>query len=164
MNYNTSNNTALANLNVCATYVHNGYATLQIVGTTPETTTLTFDTNASDVNCAAASPAGGKPLQKPGAIKTASNSGTSTAPFTVAFAGLLLAGFLGRRSRKFLTMAGAIVLLAVALTISSCGGNGGGGGGSNSNPPAGTYTITITGMDSVTSSINAQTTFTLTIQ
>jgi subtilase family serine protease len=164
MNYTTSNDTALANLNVCATYVHNGYATLQIVGTTAETTTLTFDTDASAVNCDAASPTGGKPLHKPGGTKIASNSGANPAPFTIAIAGLLLAGFLGRRSRKFLTMAGAIFLLAAAMTISSCGGSvSGGGGGSNSNPPAGTYTITITGWDSVTSSITNTTNFTLVI-
>jgi subtilase family serine protease len=164
MNYNTSNNTALANLNVCADYVNSeGYATLQIVGTAAQTTTLTFDTNASDVNCAVAAPAGGKPLHRLGATKTVSKTGTNPAPFTVAFAGLLLAGFLGRRSRKFLTMAGAIVLLAVALTISSCGGSNN-NNTANSNPPAGTYTITITGQDSVTSSITAQTSFTFIIQ
>jgi subtilase family serine protease len=164
MNYNTSNNTALANLNVCADYVNSeGYATLQIVGTAAQTTTFTFDTNASEVTCQAASPVGGKPLHRLGATKTASKNGTNPAPFTVAFAGLLLAGFLGRRSRKFLTMAGAIVLLVVALTISSCGG-GSSNNTTNSNPPAGTYTITITGMDSVTSSITAQTSFTLVIQ
>jgi subtilase family serine protease len=162
MDYNTSNNTALANLCVFARYVTNGYASVQVVGTTAETTTFTFDANAAD--CDAAAPVGSKPLHKLGATKTSSNSGTNPAPFTVAFAGLLLAGFLGRRSRKFLTMTGAIVLLAVALTISSCGS-----GSSNNNtppitnPPAGTYTITITGMDSVTSSISAQTSFTFVI-
>jgi subtilase family serine protease len=165
MSYTTSNNTALANLNVCADYVNSeGYATLQIVGTAAQTTTFTFTTNASDVTCQAASPVGGKPLHKLGATKTASNSGMNPAPFTVAFAGLLLAGFLGRRSRKFLTMAGAIVLLAVALTISSCGGgNSSGTTTTSSNPPAGTYTITIIGQDSVTSSITAQTSFTFVI-
>jgi uncharacterized protein (TIGR03382 family) len=163
MDYNTSNNTALANLCVFARYVTNGYASVQVVGTTAETTTLAFDANAAD--CAAAAPVGSKPLHKPGATKTASNSGTNPAPFTVAFAGLLLAGFLGRRSRKFLTMAGAIVLLAVAMTISSCGGNSSNNNNmTNSNPLAGTYTITIAGMDSVTSSITATTSFTFVIQ
>jgi subtilase family serine protease len=164
MNYTTSNNTALENLNVCATNVHDGYASLQIVGTSAETTTFTFDTNASALYCEAASPVGSKPLHKPGATKTASNSGTNPAPFTVALAGLLLAGFLGRRSRKFLTMTGAIALLVVALTTSSCGGSSNSNTTPPTNPPPGTYTITITGQDSVTSSITAQTSFTFVIQ
>jgi hypothetical protein len=52
----------------------------------------------------------------------------------------------------------------VALTISSCGGgNSSGTTTTSSNPPAGTYTITIIGQDSVTSSITAQTSFTFVI-
>ncbi|HUN86938.1 MAG TPA: hypothetical protein VMU48_21340, partial [Terracidiphilus sp.] len=63
-------------------------------------------------------------------------------------------------------VAGVIALLAVGLAISACGGgssSGGGGGGTPSNPPKGTYTITLTGTDSTTSSITASTQFTLTI-
>jgi hypothetical protein len=57
-------------------------------------------------------------------------------------------------------MAGVIVLLLATLTVSSCGKSS----NSPTNPLTGTYTITLTGHDSVTSSITAQTTFTLTIQ
>src|ERR1039458_2109075 len=103
MDYNSSNNTALANLCVYANYVNSaGYATLQIVGSTAETMTLTFDTNAS--HCYAAAPAGGTPLRILSGTKMSKNN----AP----------------------------------------------------NPTSGTYTITLTGHDSVTSSITAQTTFT----
>jgi hypothetical protein len=158
MNYNTSNNTALANLCVYARYVTNGYASIQVVGTTAETTTLTFDTNASD--CYAAAPAGSTPLRILSGTKMSKNNAPNPAPLGVAFAGLLLAGFLGKHSRKFHRIAGLIVLLVAILAVSSCGNS------SNSamNPTSGTYTITLTGHDSVTSSITAQTTFTLTIQ
>jgi hypothetical protein len=157
MDYNTSNNTALDNLCVYARYVSNGYASIQVIGTTAETTTLTFDTNASD--CYAAAPAGSTPLQKPGGTKMSKNNAPNPAPLGVVFAGLLLAGFLGRHSRKFRTMAVLIVLLAATLAVSSCSSSN-----SPTNPLTGTYTITLTGHDSVTSSITAQTTFTLTIQ
>jgi len=158
MNYNTSNNMALANLCVYARYVTNGYASIQVVGTTAETTTLTFDTNASD--CNAAAPAGSTPLRIQSGTQHSKNNAPNPAPLGVAFAGLLLAGFLGRHSRKFRTIAGMIVLLVATLAISSCNNS------SNSpmNPTTGTYTITLTGHDSVTSTITAQTTFTLTIQ
>jgi hypothetical protein len=158
MNYNTSNNTALANLCVYAQYVTNGYASIQVVGTTAETTTITFDTKASD--CYAAAPVGSTPLRILSGTKISKNNAPNPAPLGVAFAGLLLAGFLGRRSRMFRTMAGVIVLLLATLTVSSCGNSS----NSPTNPLTGTYTITLTGHDSVTSSITAQTTFTLTIQ
>lgn len=159
MNYNTSNNTALANLCVFVRYLTNGYASIQIVGTSAEQMTLTFDTNASD--CYAAAPAGSTPLRILSGTKISKNNAPNPAPLGVAFAGLLLAGFLGRHSRKFRTMAGVIVLLAVALTVSSCGSNS---TNSPPNPSSGSYTITITGMDSVTSTITAQTSFNFVIQ
>ena len=164
MDYSTSNNTALANLCVYARYVSNGYASIQVIGTTAETTTITFDTKASD--CYAAAPVGSTPLQKPGGTKLSKNNAPNPAPLGVAFAGLLLAGFLGRRSRIFRTMAGVIVLLIATLAVSSCGSSSSNNSGSSTttNPAKGTYTITLTGHDSATSSITAQTTFTLTIQ
>jgi ABC-type glycerol-3-phosphate transport system substrate-binding protein len=62
-------------------------------------------------------------------------------------------------------MAGLITLLAFGLAISACGG------GSTStttsttpDPPKGSYTITIYGQDSATSTITGQTTFNFTIQ
>jgi hypothetical protein len=80
----------------------------------------------------------------------------------VAFAGLLLVGFMGRYSRKFSALAGLVALVAIGLTVSACGG-----GSSNTtvpNPPKGTYTATVTGQDSVTATITGTTTFTFVIQ
>ena len=91
---------------------------------------------------------------------TAQNRGTNPIPAGFALAGLLLAGFLGRSSRKFRSMACLVALLSIGLALSACGGN-------NStvltNPPQGTYTITVTGQDSATATITSTTTFTLTI-
>jgi len=169
----TSNNSALTNL--CYQFtamLSNGYGTVTVFGTTPVTTQLLFDTNAAD--CGAATPAGGKSFHRLGGAMTAQNNGprpasSNRAPLGVAFAGLLLAGFLGRYSRKFHRMAMLIALLAVGLAVSACGGGGssssggGGGGSTTTDPPKGTYTITVMGQDSATTTITGQTTFTFTI-
>jgi subtilase family serine protease len=168
MTYNTSNNTSLANLCVIATTVVGGYAEVTVSGASPVSTTITLDTKPAD--CGLAQSGSGKAFHLLRPVHSAVNKGTkplptNSAPLTVAFAGLLLAGCLGKRSRKFLTMAWLIVLLAVGMAVSACGG-----GSSSStvsvtpDPPKGTYTITISGQDSVTASITGQTTFNFTIQ
>ncbi len=170
LNFTTSNDTALANLCYSfATPVGNGGSVTVTSPTTAVTTQLTLDTNASD--CVSAAVVLGK---KPGLHrfaamgKTARNSPPSRpspAPLGVAFAGLLLAGFLGRSSRKFRTTAGLIALLSVGLAVSACGGGiSGGGGGTATNPAKGSYTITVDGQDSASATNTATTTFTLTIQ
>jgi len=164
----TSDNTALTNLCYSFTTMNSsGNGTVTVSGASAVTTTLTLDTNASD--CVAAA------VVKPGQhvmhilnlrrLNTAKNTGINpAAPATIAFAGLLLAGFLGRYSRKFQNLAGLIALLAVGLAVSACGGGGSGGGTTPPvNPAKGTYTITVAGVDSVTPSIAANTTFNLTI-
>ena len=162
LDYNTSNNSALTNLCALAPTVIGNYAAVTVSGTSAVQTTFTFVTNASA--CAASQNVVGYALHAMNATKPAESRGTNPAPLGVAFAGLLLVGFLGRHARKFRGMVGLVILLAVALTISSCGG-----GSSNStpnapsNPPKGSYTITINGHDSVTSTIIGSTTFTLTI-
>jgi disulfide bond formation protein DsbB len=83
-------------------------------------------------------------------------------PFSVAFAGLLLAGFLGRRSRKLRGIAGLIVLAAVGLALTACSSNAT-LSTTVSNPPKGTYTITVTGQDQTTASIEATSAFTFVI-
>jgi subtilase family serine protease len=158
----SSNDSALANL--CyefTTTLSNGDGSVAVTGASPVATQLTFDTNASD--CAAAPRTIGTPLHRLGGTPAVRSSGPNPAPLALAFAGLLLAGFLGRSSRKFHGLAGLIALMAVALAVSACGGSS----TSNttvSNPPAGTYTITVTGQDSVTSTITASTTYTFVIQ
>jgi len=164
MSYDTSNDTALTNLCVYATTTSSGYASVVVSGTSAVTTQLTFDTNASD--CAAAvSPAGGKSFQILQRTSTAKNKSTNPAPLGVAFAGLLLAGFLGRHSRKFRSFAGMIALFAVVLAVSSCGSSNSSSTSTTvANPPKGTYTITLSAQDSTTATIKGSTTFTLTIQ
>ncbi len=159
---NSSNNSALANL--CydfTTTLSNGDGSVAVTGASSVQTQLNFDSNASD--CAAAPRTIGTPLHRLGGTTKAGNDGPNPAPLAVAFAGLLLAGFLGRSSRKFRGLAGLVALLAVGLTISACG-SGSNASSTVPNPPAGTYTITVTGMDSVTSTITASTTYTFVIQ
>jgi hypothetical protein len=93
---------------------------------------------------------------------TAANTGGNPAPLGVAFAGLLLAGFLGRRSRKLRGLAALIVLGAMGLALSACGNNNS-ISTTVSDPPKGTYTITVTGQDSATATITATSTFTFVI-
>jgi hypothetical protein len=130
------------------------------------TTQLTLDANASD--CASTSG-----LAKPGFHSLGSLRGNSVSrgplphqspnrlPAELAFAGLLLAGFLGRYARKFRSAAWIILLAAAGLAMTACGSS------STSttvpNPAKGTYTLTLSAQDSVTASISSTTTLTLTI-
>ena len=82
-------------------------------------------------------------------------------PAGIAFAGLLLAGFLARGSRKLRGLACLIALGAVGLALTACGSSS--TSPTTSDPPKGTYTINLTGTDSTTSSITTNTSFTLVI-
>jgi len=175
LSFTVSNPTALANLcyNFTTIAPDGSSGSVTVSGTTAATTQFTLDTNAA--NCASNSGYGGyggygyygyskKGMHSMHAIghgKTSRNNSPNPAPFGVAFAGLFLAGFLGRKSRKFRTMVGLIALLMVGFAVSACGG---GGIAAPSNPPKGTYTVTVTGSDSTSNSIpTASTTFTFTI-
>jgi hypothetical protein len=161
--------TALANL--CGGFANANSAGDGVVPisspTTPETNVMTLDTNASDCNTAEARlRTGMRQLRTLRAGSLAKNevpkNGGNPVPLTVAFAGLLLAGFLGRGSRKLRGLAGLILLASVGLAVTACGG------GNNTsptvpNPPQGTYSLTVTGTDSVTSTITSNTTFTFVI-
>jgi hypothetical protein len=144
--FSTSNDTALANL--CynfANQLSDGDGSVAVTSASAVTTTLTLDTNAADCATAAVSETGTGNMRRLGHARSARNSvpaNPSRAPLAVAFAGLLLAGFLGRASRKLRNFAGVIALLAVGLAVSSCGGggsgggSGGGGGGGGGTPSA----------------------------
>ena len=164
---NTSNNTALSNLCYSfTTTLSSGQGSVAVSSTTAATTQLTLDANASD--CASSSG-----LAKPGLHSLRSLRGNSISrgplprqapsrlPAEAAFAGLLLAGFLGRYSRKFRSAAWIIVLAAAGLAMTACGSSS--SSTTVPNPPKGTYTLTLTGADSVTSTITTTTTLTLTI-
>jgi hypothetical protein len=165
LSFDTSNDTALTNL--CynfTTTLTDGNGSVPVTGTAAVSTQLIFDTNASD--CASVAPRTiGTPMHSLRRANTAKNTPANpAAPLGVAFAGLLLAGFLGRYSRKFQSMAGVIALLAVGLAVSACGGGGSSSSSGPSDPPKGTYTVTVTGTDSATATITGTTTFTFTIQ
>ena len=161
LTFATSNDTALTNL--CydfTTTLTNGDGSVSITNTTAATTQLQFDTNASDCVTGATVKSGMRPMHRLVPVKTSKNSPPNPVPAAGAFAGLLLAGFLGRYSRKFRSLAGVIVLASIGLGLSACGGVT---NTAAANPPKGTYTITLTGTDSNTASTTAQTTFTLVI-
>jgi len=166
LNFSTSNDTALANL--CYAFTNtssSGQGSVAVSGTAAVTTQLTFDTNASD--CAYATGAikpGFRPLRTlmPGhASRNAPPAPRpNRLPAEAAFAGLLLAGFLGRYARRFRSVAWILVLASAGLALSACGGSS---TTTFSNPARGTYTITVNGVDSVTSTITGSTQFTFTI-
>ena len=166
LTFSTSNNSALTNL--CynfSTILSNGDGSVVVSNASPVTTQMTFDTNASDCVTGAISSGGKRVMHRLLSANKLTNlrSSSGPAPAAIALAGLLLAGFLGRQSRKFRTTAGFIVLATIGLVISACGGGGSSSTTTVANPPKGTYTITLTGTDSATASITAQTTFTLVI-
>jgi len=163
LSFETSNDNALQNL--CYEFTNTntaGDGTVAITGTAAVTTQLTLDANAADCNSTGAFKAVGKQLHRlrPVASTTAKNTGRSPWPVGIAFAGLLLVGFMGRASRKLRGLAALLVLAIVGLAVTACGGVT---TTSTSNPPVGSYTITVTGVDSSTSTITATETFTLVI-
>jgi subtilase family serine protease len=84
-------------------------------------------------------------------------------PLGVSLAGVLALGFAGRRSRGVRLLLAFVLLGCVGVALSGCGNSGSSTPTSNGVAPAGTYTLTVTGTDTVTSSITASTNFTLTI-
>jgi subtilase family serine protease len=162
LNFSSSNDTALANLCLFAGKGLNSTGAVVVTSASTVNGQVVFDTLASD--CNSLMPAGSKTFHRFGGTKTAKNNGSNPAPFGIAFAGLLLAGFLGRRSRKFLTMTGLIAMLTASFAISACSSSTTNSSIAPTNPPKGTYTITVTGTDSLSSKITAQTSFQFVIQ
>jgi hypothetical protein len=149
--------------NLCWQYTSTdsaGNGIVQIASTTAVSTQLTFYTSGS--YCASAGAMRNRTIHSLRKANTAANTGGNPAPLGVAFAGLLLAGFLGRRSRKLRGLAALIVLGAMGLALSACGNNNS-ISTTVSDPPKGTYTITVTGQDSATATITATSTFTFVI-
>ena len=170
LTFDTSNDNALANL--CYEFTtsdSDGNGTVIVSNASAVMTQLSFDDNAADCANDAATRKTGKhalrALHRGASTKASNVSGSGklprSAPLAVAFAGLMLFGFVGRYARRFRTLAGVVLLVAVGFAISACGGNN---SNAISNPPAGTYTINLTGMDSSNSTITAPASFTFTIQ
>ena len=152
-----SQDSALSNL--CAGFSQadvGGLGVVQIAGTQPGTVTLTLDTNASDCSGGAMKP-GFVPLRNfmhgGMATNTPPAPRRSPLPPAITFAGLLLAGFFGRRSRLFRNLVVVLALGVAGMFLSACGSSSYSSG--ISDPPKGTYTGTITATDSTDTSIAA---------
>jgi subtilase family serine protease len=109
-----------------------------------------------------------RPLGQRALAKDASQAHRRSMPATAVYASLLICGLLAGRRRRI----GLPLVLAIAfLTVAGAGLTGCGSGGSNtgtsttppSTPSTANYSLTLTGMDSVNTSISASTTFTLTV-
>jgi subtilase family serine protease len=109
-----------------------------------------------------------RPLGQRALAKDATQAQRRSIPATAVYASMLICGLLAGRRRRM----GLPLLLAIAfLTVASAGLTGCGSGGNNtgtstttpSTPSTANYSITLTGTDSVNSSITASTTFTLTV-
>jgi subtilase family serine protease len=166
LTFSTSNDAALSNLCYAfTTMLSNGDGSVTVSGTAPVTTQMQFDTRASDCVSSAATQGNAHPLHKLRTVKTSRNSMPHPGAASLALAGLLVVGFLGRNSRKLRSLSCVFALALVGLYLSACGGSVETNPNTNNppNPPKGTYTITLTGTDSVTSSVTSQSTFTLVI-
>ncbi len=160
LSFTSSNPTALANL--CSQFaVTNlaGQGTVAVIGASAVTTQLTLDANPADCT-AGAFAVGGR------AAGRSAHPGRRLPPWApLSLLALLLLGAAAVTLRRRAWL-GLAALLAFGLAAVACGG----GAPVNltstppATPPAGTYTITVTGADSVTSTNTASTTFTFTIQ
>jgi subtilase family serine protease len=138
--------------------------TVTVTGAAAASAQLTIKTSLSNCSATGAARSGGQQaFGRMHGIGTAKNNGANPLPAATAFAGLLLAGFLGRSSRKFRTTAGLIALAAVGLAMSACNSVSS-IATTNTDQLKGSYTITIAGQDSSTASIHTTTSFTLVIQ
>jgi subtilase family serine protease len=170
LTFDTSDDTALQNL--CYDFTSqnsSGFGTVAITGTTAGSTQLTLDANAQDCASTTGDVRGGHtklPLRKlhprGGMAKNGAPSPLpGRLPMSIAFAGVLLVGFMGRSSRKLRGLAAILLLAAVGLAVSACGSSS--DNVTVRNPAKGNYTVTVTGQDSASTAITATTTFTFTI-
>lgn len=171
LTFTTSNNSTLQNLCYSFTNMNSsGIGSVAVSGSTAVTTLLTLDTKASDCVSAAATGTTGKhqlkTLMGAAASQKARNdrpASPSPLPLGVALGGLIVAGFLGRGSKRLRSLACVLVLASVGSMVTACGGSSGSSTKTAANPPKGTYTVTVTGTDSVTSTITGNATFNFTI-
>jgi hypothetical protein len=164
LTYSTSNDTALTNLCVFAGTGTNSNGSITVSSASPVNAQITLDTNAADcVSATIGSQKGWRRLNVVRSGNSSRNTGTNPAPAAFAFAGLLLAGFLGRSSRKLRNLACVIALVAAGFAMTACGSSSL-TSTAPTDPPKGTYTFTLTGTDSVTATNTAPpATFTFTI-
>jgi len=142
----------------------------------PTTTNLNAATLTIGVGsaCNSASPAVRsdlRPISARIASKQQAPSPWRKTPQIALYAGLIFCGSLAGLRRKALLPLLPIALLTLAsMSLVGCGGSSNSGSGSSTPPPTtpppattANYTLTLTGTDSVNTSISASTTFTLTV-
>jgi len=167
LSYATSNDTALANLCVFAGTGFNNDTSVTITGTVAATGQITIDTNAADCASTTGGVVTGRGLRMiphAGSFRAANHppGNSGRLPAGIALAGLLIAGFLGRSSRKLRQLSCVIALASLGLAFTACGGTSG-NTAQIQDPAKGTYTITFSGTDSTNTALTAQSSFTLVI-
>ncbi len=166
LSFDTSNDSALQNLCVFSGTGISSSGTIAVTGSAAVSGTIVVDTNASDCvspDAVAAHAARGMHVIRHAgkSSKTINKAGNGPLAGGLALAGLLIAGFLGISSKKLRGVACIIALAAIGMALTACGSTS--SSSSIPNPAKGTYTITFTGEDSATATINATQSFTLTI-
>lgn len=141
------------------------YSTTQatVSGAAAVTANMSIDTNLNNCGGASVHSRGMKLYRAPGSrAQLTHQPAGSIARAAFGLAGLFFAGLIGWRFRRSRLVACVFALGFLGLVLSGCGG-GGGSSSNNNDTPKGTYTVTLTGQDSATSTIKATTTFTLTV-
>jgi len=141
--------------------------TATVPGTAAVTTTMTIDTNLTDCGASNAQTGSGMHLFIPGGHKASLYSHSpSIAVAAFSFAGLIMAGLLGWRRRQLRFLSCLIGLGLIGFVLSGCGGGSGGTTNPKNNyTTKGSYTVTLTGQDSASTTLpTATTTFSLTVQ
>jgi subtilase family serine protease len=135
-----------------------------VSGTSAVTTTMTIYTSESACANASVKGSNGKRLFTGVVMRSGTdnrlNSSLNAAKAGMSMGIVLLVGLLGYRPKKFRAYAGLFLIAALSFGISSCGSGSSSG---STNAAKGTYTLTIVGADTSSSSITASTTMTLTI-
>ncbi len=148
-------------------------ANVTVSGTSSATTGLTIYTSSSACT-SAEMPLMGKgrrqiaAAREQGAFESRGRNGVNQHPslrLAGMLAGVLFAGWMGRRSRKLRPLLGLALLAIIGVGLSGCGESSStiNTTPTSSNATPGTYTLTLTGTDTSKSTITASTTFTLTV-
>lgn len=134
-------------------------ANASVTTSSPVTATLTISTSAAACGSAMITPAGGL-------ARVASSKAPPAIPHRkmplLALGGLLFAGIVVCRPGKPRGTAALLLLVALTISLPACGGGSSSSsnnqqGGGTGNVAPGTYTLTVVGTDTATSSISAST-------
>lgn len=160
LTFSTGNNAALRNLCFEFTNGTGGTGAVTIAGARSVKTQLKFVDIASDCNTNAALRETARRLPHSRIPRE-----TRTPATAAALAGLLLAGLVGCKARRCRALSAIVVVASAGFTVSALVvGCGGSHRALVSSPPTGSFTVTVTGKDSNSTTIPAATTtFQLTI-